>query len=223
MNRNDNLVVQIAVAMIIIALLWLTLIRASNQESSVPLPAATTVPIAVKVQQWAVADTVEFKNADEIAKQDIPSIEILPRLVENVNSDSANLVKQYFAAMEAKNFTLACSSVSTDRCRATNPRSVDLFAREYQSFVNGYEYINVKDLGFKSPSGKDVVCVKYSFRYKDDFDPRLVSEIMSFYVDEENGNLKITDRVCEKKYKEWSGNRACPIEPNARYCVGNIK
>jgi hypothetical protein len=68
--------------------------------------------------------------------------------------------------------------------------------------MNGYEYINVKDLGFKSPSGKDVVCVKYSYRYADDNDPRLVSEVMSFYVDRVNGDLKITDRVCEKKYKE---------------------
>ena len=222
MHHNDNLVIQIAVAMIIIALLWLTLIKASKQESTVPLPAATIQPIAVKVQQWGV-DTTNFKNADQIAKQDIPSIEVLPRLVEKVNSDAANLVKQYFAAMEAKNFTLACASVSPDKCRATNPTSVELFSREYGSLMNGYEYINVKDLGFKSPSGKDVVCVKYSYRYKDDFDPRLVSEVMSFYVDRVNGDLKITDRVCEKKYKEWSWNRVCPIEPNARYCVGNVK
>ncbi len=222
MNHNDNLIIQIAVAMIIIALLWLTIIKASNRETWVPLPAATTQPIAVKVQQWSVVEN-GFKNADEIANQDVPSIEILPRLVENVNSDATNLVKQYFAGMQAKNYTLACSSLSSDKCRATNPGSVSLFGREYEKLVNGYEYVNVKDLGFKSPSGKDVVCVKYSYRYKEDFDPRLISEIMSFYVDEENGEYRITDRVCEKKYKEWSGNRPCPIEPNARYCVGNVK
>lgn len=222
MNHNDNLVIQIAVAMIIIALLWLTIIKASQKETSIPLPAATTQPIAVKVQQWSAANN-GFRNADQIANQDVASIQVLPRLVENVNSDAANLVKQYFAGMEARNYTLACASVSPDKCRATNPRSVELFSREYESLINWYEYINVKDLGFKSPSGKDVVCVKYSYRYKQDNDPRLVSEIMSFYVDSVNGELKVTDRVCEKKYKEWSWNRACPIEPNARYCVGNIK
>ncbi len=222
MNPNDNLVIQIAVAMIIIALLWLTLIKASNRTTSIPLPPAATAPVAVKVQQWSAAQNW-FKNADEIANQDIPSIEILPRLVENVNSDAANLVKQYFAAMEAKNYALACASVSPDKCRPTNPRSVELFSREFQSLTNWYEYVNIKDLWFQSPTWKDVVCVKYSFRYTDDNDPRLVSEIMSFYVDTVNGDLKITDRVCEKKYKEGSWNRTCPIEPNARYCVGNVK
>jgi hypothetical protein len=48
--------------------------------------------------------------------------------------------------MQAKNFQLACATVSPDKCRATNPRSVELFAREYQSLMNGYEYVNIKDL-----------------------------------------------------------------------------
>ena len=79
---------------------------------------------------------------------------------------------------------------------------MELFSQEHQKYVNGYEYTNVKDLGFKSPSGKDVVCVKYSYRLQNDADPRLVSEILSFYVDTVGGQFKITDRVCEKKYKE---------------------
>jgi hypothetical protein len=57
MNQHDNLVIQIAVAMIIIALLGLTVIKASNRTTSVPLPPATTQPIAVKVQQGSVEST----------------------------------------------------------------------------------------------------------------------------------------------------------------------
>lgn len=227
MHKNDNLIIQIAVAMIIIALLGLIMIKASERDRIRPLPATTAQPIAVKIQQWAVWDNT-FQNADQIAQQDNvvadqQAANIVPRLVENVNSDQTNLVKSYFAGMEAKNYAQACAAVSPDRCRATNPTSVELFSREHQKLTNWYEYVNVKDLGFKSPSGKDVVCVKYSYRYKDDADPRLVSEILSFYVDTVDGQYKITDRVCEKKYKEWSGNRPCPIEPNARYCVGNVK
>ena len=223
MKNNDNLIIQIAVAMIIVALLGIVMIRATKGQTIDPLPTSNVQPIAVKVQQWAVWDNT-FANADEIADAPVEAqANIIPRLVENVNSDETNLVKSYFAGMEARNYTQACAAVSPDKCRATNPWSVELFAKEYQKLENGYEYVNIKDLGFKSPSGKSVVCVKYSYRYKDDFDPRLVSEIMSFYVDVVGGDLKITDRVCEKKYKEWSGNRSCPIEPNARYCVGNVK
>lgn len=53
-----------------------------------------------------------------------------------------------------------------------------------------------------SPSGKNIVCVKYTYTYAEDLDPQLVSEVMSYYVTQESGELKITDRVCEKKYKE---------------------
>lgn len=229
MKHNDNLVIQIAVAMIIIALLGLVMIRASERDRITPLPQPTAQPVAVRVQQWAVWDNT-FANADQIADQDTVVVttqptdtNIVPRLVENVNSDESNLVNEYFVAMEARDYTRACATVSPDKCRATNPTSVELFSTEHKKYTNGYEYTNVKDLWFKSPSGKDVICVKYSYRIQNDADPRLVSEIMSYYVDRIDGSLKITDRVCEKKYKEWSGNRPCPIEPNARYCVGNVK
>lgn len=227
MHKNDNLIIQIAVAMIIIALLGLIMIRASERDRIRPLPAPTAQPVAVRIQQWAVWDNT-FQNADQIAQQDTvaanqPTANIVPRLVENVNSDESNLVNEYFVAMEAKDYTRACATVSPDKCRASNETSVELFSREHQKYTNGYEYTNVKDLWFKSPSGKNIVCVKYSYRIKNDADPRLVSEILSYYVDRVDGQLKVTDRVCEKKYKEWSGNRPCPIEPNARYCVGNVK
>lgn len=76
------------------------------------------------------------------------------------------------------------------------------------------------DRGITAPSGKDVVCVKYQYTLIDDSNPTPVSEILSYYVQEnESGNLRITDRVCEKKYKEGWGVRDCPIEPNARFCV----
>ena len=67
---------------------------------------------------------------------------------------------------------------------------------------NGYEYVAVKDYGFVAPSGKEVVCVKYSYRYTNDPNPGLVSEVMAFYLQPFNGEMKIANRVCEKKYKE---------------------
>ncbi len=217
-SSNDNLVIQIAVAMILIALIWITIIRAKKSQESIPLP---RVEQAEYQDQWV--DFSWFKNADLIADQDTPSIETLPRLIENVNSDQANLVKEYFAGMESKNYARACAVLSVDTCNSWNERSVQLFSREHEKLVNGYEYVNVKDLWFTSPSWKDIVCVKYSYRYKEDGDPQLVSEVMSFYLDKEDGDLKIVSRVCEKKYKEWSWIRSCPVAPNASYCVWNVR
>lgn len=144
MQKNDNLVIQIAVAMIIIALMGITVMRARSAQQTVALPRVvdTTMPAG----DVARSDFNEFKFADQVARQDVSSVEDLPRLVENLNSDEANIVKAYFAAMEAKDFARACSLVSTDKCRATNPRSVELFAREYQKLSNGYEYLAIKDL-----------------------------------------------------------------------------
>jgi len=51
MRQNDNLVIQIAVAMIIIAILGLVMIKASERDRIRPLPATTAQPVAVKVQQ----------------------------------------------------------------------------------------------------------------------------------------------------------------------------
>lgn len=125
------------------------MIRASRYQSTTQDGTTDTQPVVVKVQQGtSSADartndtTVELNNA----QNKIPSINTLPRLVENINSDQANLVKQYFAALEGRDFTTACDVVSNDKCRATNPTSVELFSREYNKFINGYEYVSVKDL-----------------------------------------------------------------------------
>lgn len=217
-SSNDNLVIQIAVAMILIALIGITVIRAKKSQESIPLPR-----IIEQQPQNTWVDFSWFKNADLIADQDTPSIETLPRLIENVNSDEANIVKEYFAWMESRDYERACWVLSADKCNAWNQRSIQLFSKEHEKLVNWYEYVNIKDLWFQSPSWKDIVCVKYSFRYKEDADPKLVSEVMSFYLAKEDGNLKIVSRVCEKKYKEGSWIRPCPVEPNARYCVGNVK
>lgn len=79
------------------------------------------------------------------------------------------------------------------------------------------------DRWITAPSGKDVVCVKYQYTLIDDSNPTPVSEILSYYIQEnESWNLRITDRVCEKKYKEGWGVRDCPIEANAKFCVGKF-
>jgi hypothetical protein len=144
-------------------------------------------------------------------------------VTEFLSSDNLNVVKQYFRAIAEKNYTEACSVVSGNKCNASKPSAVENFSTEFKKFINGYEYISIKDYGFTAPSGKDIVCVKYSYRYKDDPQPGLVSEVMSFYIDDVGGELKITDRVCEKKYKDGRGLRDCPIQANAEFCEGWVK
>lgn len=203
--------IQIAVAMMILALVWIFLIR--NQKG------VTVVELQPNAQQVKIAWDPGTDNVVVLWK-DTPDTTI-PRLVENVNSDQVNIVKEYFRAIAAKDFSAACGSLT--KCNGNNATAVSLFSREFEKLQNSYEYVNIRDLWFRSPSGKDVICVKYSYRYIEDIVPELVSEVMSFYTSEIDGVIKITDRVCEKKYKEWDGDRPCPIEPAARYCVGNVR
>ena len=209
--RNDTLVIQIAVAMMILALVGIFLIR---YQKTTPEPIQQPSAQPIKIAWEPGTDNVVVLGRDNPTAT-------LPRIVENVNSDQVNVVKEYFRAIASEDFWTACGLLT--KCNWNNETAVSLFSREFQKLQNGYEYVNTKDLWFKSPSGKDVICVKYSYRYKQDVVPELVSEVMSFYTSEIDGVIKITDRVCEKKYKEWDGSRPCPIEPSARYCVGNVK
>jgi len=210
-SRNDTLVIQIAVAMIILALVWILFIRYTKSQS------VSIVDDSIQEIQVAVNQPTE--NIVVLSEDNLD--EKMPRLVENVDSDQVNVVKEYFAAIAGKEYSKACNNLT--KCNWNNETAVSLFSREFEKFRNWYEYVAIKDLWFKSPSWKDVVCVKYSYTYIDDIDPQLVSEIMSFYTSSIDGRIQITDRVCEKKYKEGSGNRPCPIEPIARYCIWNVK
>jgi hypothetical protein len=140
-----------------------------------------------------------------------------------LESDNINIVKQYFRYIAEKDYGGACSLIAWSKCDGTKPVAVANFSREFEKFANGYEYTNVRDFGLTAPSGKDVVCVKYSYRYKDDPQPWLVSEVMSFYVNKVGSELKITDRVCEKKYKDGRWVRDCPIQAAADFCEGLVR
>ena len=65
--------------------------------------------------------------------------------------------------------------------------------------------MSIKDFGIVSESGREVVCVKYAYTYKEDLNPKQVREILSYYIEPVPGNpdrIQIAARVCEKKYKD---------------------
>jgi len=186
-----------------------------------------TGPLAFVTQQGKAEATKEDAT-DLVVKT--PSLEELsgnvkqlPKQIEKEDSPLTNIVKQYFAHIQAGDFKQACALMSAGKCAASRPSAVEVFSQEYQKYVNGYEYLSVRDFWIKSPSGKDIVCVKYAYRYKEDSNPALISEIMSYYIEEDVGKYVISDRVCEKKYKDGSGVRPCPIEARQDFCVGKIK
>ncbi len=144
-------------------------------------------------------------------------------LTERLNSPNTSLIKQYFAFIAAKNYDGACDLLAGTKCNTTNPIGLETFSTEFNKMTNGYEYVAVKDYGTIAPSGKNVVCVKYTYRYKDDTADGLISEVMSFYTQTINGVLMITDRVCEKKYKAGRGLRECPVQAAVEFCEGKIK
>jgi hypothetical protein len=223
MNR-DTTIIQVAVLMIALAILGIA-IRRQQAPSSV-----STTPVQIKEQQtnptltgenawWTLLVSWTIQWTGTIVTSPTPN----SRPVELQDSPRANLVKQYFAHVQAKEFKEACGLLSSGKCSAIRQAAVDAFSQEFLKLTNGYEYISVKDFWYQSPSGKDVVCVKYSYRYKDDSNPGLISEIMSYYIEEDVGKFVISDRVCEKKYKDWSGERPCPVQATQDFCVGKIR
>lgn len=219
MNR-DTTIIQVAILMIALAILGIAIWRQQNPDTPAPAPVA---PLKVQEQTrdtLIVSGTVETTGSTTISWTVTQKPTILQ---ERENPDRANLVKQYFAHIQAKEFKEACGLMSTSKCSAVRQAAVDAFSQEFLKLKNWYEYISVKDFWFQSPSGKDVVCVKYSYRYKDDTNPWLISEVMSYYIEEDVGKWVISDRVCEKKYKEGSGNRPCPVQATQNFCVGKIK
>lgn len=137
-----------------------------------------------------------------------------------------DVVKAYFAALSQWSYASACSYLSPTQCTPTNENSVASFSKEYKKLRKWYEFLSIKDFGIMSPSGKDVVCVKYAYTYKDDVNPKQVWEILSFYVEPsvvDPNRLQISARVCEKKYKDGLWERPCPVQAAQLYCTELMK
>lgn len=218
MNR-DTTIIQVSVLMIAVAILWIAIRRQQNPTTTEP--SARTQPI--KIQEQIRPDSGAILLVSGTIVGSWLNAPTKNALQERANPDRANLVKQYFRHIAAKEFKEACALMSPGKCAAIRPAAVTAFAQEFLKLKNGYEYLSVRDYWLQSPSGKDVVCVKYSYRYKDDGNPWLISEVLSFYIEEDVGKRVIANRVCEKKYKEWSGNRPCPVEATQNFCANKIR
>jgi hypothetical protein len=217
MNRDAS-VIQAAILLIIIAILGVAIVRKQQATNNAynPEPIIST--------NMPASDTAPSGDTDTaVDPVDVPPTIPSQPLREVVDSDKANLVRDYFKAMGEQDFATACGLMSPAKCTPVRPTAVANFSVEYEKLINGYEYLNIQDYGIVAPSGKSVVCVKYAYRYIDDLNPQPISEILSYYVDDVDGQLKITDRVCKKKYKEGSGERQCPIQANQNFCVGLVK
>lgn len=217
MNR-DSTIIQVAILFIIIAIIWIAIFQ-KQVVGDEPTENGQQIKTVV-VQQVAEWTAIEA-NGNTAANWTGTIITQQPN-TEIQNSKSANVVRQYFLDIASRNYESACGRLANGKC-ADRPWAVENFSREFGKLINWYEYLQVKDYGIKAPSWKDVVCVKYAYRYNEDPNPQLISEILSFYTETRDGQTVITDRVCEKKYKDGSGERPCPIEPNARFCVGKVK
>lgn len=221
MNR-DTTIIQVAILFIIIAILWVAIFN-KQLWATQPIEDNTTKTVIVQpIHEWA-AETILLSNTWNVLVTSWVNSVVTNSYTERMNSPRTNLVKQYFAAIANKEYEKACSLMSNAKCANIRPWAVENFTIEFDKLKNGYEYINIKDYDITAPSGKEIVCVKYSYRYKDDPNPQLISEILSFYTQQISWQLRISDRVCEKKYKEWSWIRPCPIEPYARFCQGKIR
>lgn len=216
MNR-DTSIIQAAVLVLIIAVLGIAIWQKQSPEQTTSTTSRTTVE---QEKDTTIATGTDTANAS----WQIAATTTIPAPQEKADSPHTNLIKQYFMDLANEEYTEACGRMSPAKCTPVREAAVANFSLEHKKLINGYEYTSVKDFWLMSPSGKHVTCVKYSYRYIEDTNPQLISEVLSFYTDTmEDWSLKITDRVCEKKYKEGQGERACPIQAKQFFCVDKIK
>lgn len=215
-----------------------------NKEGSVVQVAILVMIIAVLgialLSKWNL-----LKNTDDVSELDADAEQMLDEsenqvltttgtsqwtddkvIVERWKTQSIDLVKAYFAALGQKSYASACSYLSPTQCTPTNVNSVASFSTEYKKLRKGYEFLSIKDFGIVSESGREVVCVKYAYTYKEDTNPQQVREILSFYIEPSPvvpDRLQIAARVCEKKYKDGLGERPCPVQALQPYCTELMK
>lgn len=201
--QRDSTVIQAAILLIIIAILGVAILK--KQQPAVLLPQTT---IHRQADSTTTSSVVQVTSGTSVfgsviktgAKVTTGTVKV--PLVNNPDSSQIHLVQNYFNALATQDFVSACGYLSPAKCAPSRASAVESFSQEYLKLANGYEYLAIKDFGLTAPSGKDIVCVKYSYTYLEDTRPKQVSEVLSFYTTTINGKLYITDRVCEKKYKD---------------------
>ncbi len=122
-----------------------------------------------------------------------------------------DIVQKYFDSYNAKDFKTACGLLSDKKCKAESQVDLRRFAQEHGKMVLGYQNVNTWIPDNTENFPKDIVCVQYSYQYKDS---RKIIERMSFYV--KDG--EITNRVCEMKIVEGKGKTSCPLLAKRKFC-----
>ena len=135
-------------------------------------------------------------------------------------NDALGTVKAFFKAYNDKDFKTACRLLSAEKCNPESPYAIERLSEEYNKMTNGYENWNFWMAENTENFHSDVVCVKYSYHYKDDVKNKRIHERLSFYVRKDvNGNNRIYNRICEKKFAQDSGDMPCPILSKRDFCL----
>lgn len=153
-----------------------------------------------------MVDTLQAQNTDTI-KEDSSFKSAAPK------TDSIQVVQNYFDAYNKGDIKTACGILPSSKCDPESKQAVSRFGEEKAKLTQGYQDLhlwNAEATDFHS----DVVCVKYSYSYKNDLKPKSVTETLSFYVNEGT----ITARVCEQKLLDGKQGFDCPITAKKDFC-----
>jgi hypothetical protein len=127
-------------------------------------------------------------------------------------------VYAYFDTLNKGEFREACSLRPKLKCDSENGEKIIEFSKEPLKYVNGYENLAVWQPSVSNVSS-EIICAKYSYLLKADSNPQNVWEVVSFYMDRrEDGEWEATSIACEKKFKEGTGDRICPVVASRNYC-----
>jgi nuclear transport factor 2 (NTF2) superfamily protein len=210
---------------LIYTLLFLPTAQIEEKNKIVGIDSVKSNSDSLDLNNYVKENVVPVINED--IKEDIEIPELVPEVISPIetkkklsNNESLEVVNSFFNSYNSRNFATACEFLSSNKCNPESISAVNRLAAEYEKMINGYEDVKVWLAKDVEDFHSDVICVKYSYQYKDDVKKKRIYERMSFYVKEnEEGKKEITTRVCEKKFADMIGEVPCPILSKKDFCL----
>ncbi len=126
-----------------------------------------------------------------------------------------NIIQSYFDFWNQKAYKDSCSLLSKKFCLSASKWDFRDYASHWEKTQSWYNVQNIKKV--KENDGKNIYCVTYSYKLKNDLSNDFIVETFHFATQVHNWYEQITGRFCERIEKWWK-ILSCPFQLNNYYC-----
>lgn len=126
-----------------------------------------------------------------------------------------DLIKSYFLFWNQKAYKDSCSLLSKKFCLSGSKGTFADFWNYWKKTKEGYFIQEIKKVASKND--KNIYCVSYSYKLKNDTSNEYITETFNFTTQKKGEYEQIVGRFCEKIQKSGR-NITCPFKLNNYYC-----